>query len=87
MGKELHPSEEGILIFLEVLGMFCTLKINKIKFLKPSANGSISFPLRPQTVWKKKCIHWRNGELNKLLWATLLQCTGIFYITLCIYLE
>ena len=32
--------------------------------IKPSANGSTSFP-RPQTAWKKKCIHRRNMKLNK----------------------
>ena len=33
---------------------------------KPSANGTTSFP-RPQTAWKKICIHWRNVELSKYI--------------------
>ena len=38
-------------------------KLKKSRF-KPSANGRTSFPLRPQTAWKKKCVHRRNVELN-----------------------
>ena len=35
-----------------------------LNILKPSANGSTSFP-RPQSAWKQKCIHRRNMKLNK----------------------
>ena len=46
---------------LHPLCTFCT-------FL-PSANGSNSFP-RPQTAWKKNCIHWRDN-IYKCCWTHL----------------